>query len=35
MVYTATLSKIQRVMRWQPILEEFGPNIHHIYEVDK
>ena len=30
MFYAATLSESQRVMRWQLILEEFGPNIHHI-----
>ena len=29
-VYAATLSEYQRVMRWRLILEEFGPNIQHI-----
>ena len=33
-VYDATLSESQRVMLWQLILEEFGPNIHHISVVD-
>ena len=35
MVYAATLSEFQRVMHWQFILKEFGPNIQHIYGVDK
>ena len=35
MVYAATLSESQRVIRWKPILEEFGPNIQHIYGVEK
>ena len=34
MVYAATLSKSQKVMRWRLILEEFGPNIQHIAGVD-
>ena len=34
LVYAATLSEYQRVMCWKLILEEFGPNIHHIYGVD-
>ena len=34
MVYAATLSESQRVMRWGLIIEEFGPNIQHISEVD-
>ena len=29
-----TLSKYKRVMRWQLIIEEFGPNIQHIFGVD-
>ena len=33
MVYNATLSESQRVMRWQLILEEFGTNIQHIAGV--
>ena len=35
MVYAATWSESQRVMRWQPILEKFGPNIQHISGVEK
>ena len=31
MVYAATLSESQMVMCWQLIIEEFGPNIQHIY----
>ena len=34
LVYAATLSESQRVMRWQIILEEFGPNIQHIAGFD-
>ena len=34
MVYVATLSESQRVMRWRLILEEFGPNIQHISGVE-
>ena len=34
MVYAATLSESQRVMRWQINLEELGPNIQHIAGVD-
>ena len=30
MVYAATVSESQRVMRWRMILEEFGPDIVHI-----
>ena len=30
LVYDATLSEYQRVIRWRLILEEFGTNIHHI-----
>ena len=30
MVYAATLSEYQRVVRWRFILEEFGPNMQHI-----
>ena len=33
MVYAATLSKSQMVMRWWLILEEFGYNIHNISGV--
>ena len=35
MVYDATLSKFQRVMRWRLILEEFRTNIQHVAGVDK
>ena len=34
LVYAATLSESQRVMRWQLIIKEFGPNIQHIAGVD-
>ena len=34
MVYAATLSEYQKAMCWRLILEEFGPNIHHISGVD-
>ena len=34
LVYVATLSESQRVMRWRLILKEFGPNIQHISVVD-
>ena len=34
LTYEATLSESQRNMRWQLILEEFGPHIHHIAGVD-
>ena len=34
MVYAATLSESQRVMRCRLILEEFGPNINHIAGVE-
>ena len=30
LVYAATLSESQRVMRWRLIIEEFGPKIQHI-----
>ena len=30
LVHAATVSQSQRVMRWHMILEEFGPDIHHI-----
>ena len=33
LVYAANLSESQRVMRWQLILEEFGPNIQPIAGV--
>ena len=35
LVYVATLSESQRVMRWQLILEEFGTNIQHMAGVEK
>ena len=34
MVYAATLTESQRVMRWWLIIEEFGPNIQHISGFD-
>ena len=34
LVYAATLSESQMVMRWQLIFEEFGLNIQHIAGVD-
>ena len=34
MVYATTLNESQKVMRWQLILEGFGPNIQHISGVD-
>ena len=34
LVYAKTLSESQRVICWQLIFEEFGPNIHHIAGVD-
>ena len=34
LVYAATLSESQRVMRWRLILKDFGPNIQHISGVD-
>ena len=34
MVYVATLSESQRVMRLRLIIEEFGPTIQHIDGVD-
>ena len=34
MVYATTLSESQSMMRWQLILEDFGPNIQHIAVVD-
>ena len=33
MLYAATLSKSQRVMRWRLILKESGPSIQHISGV--
>ena len=35
LVYAATLSESQRVIRWRLILGEFGPNNQHIAGVDK
>ena len=34
LVYEATLSESQRVMRWCLLLKEFGLHIHHIAGVD-
>ena len=34
LVYAATLSESQIVMRWRLILEDFGPNIQHIAGID-
>ena len=34
LVYEATLSESQRVMRWRLLLKEFGPHIHHIAGVN-
>ena len=34
LVYEATLSESQRVMRWRLLLKEFGLHIHHIAGVD-
>ena len=34
LVYAATLSESQRVMRWLLIIEEFGSSIQHIAGVD-
>ena len=34
MVYAATLSESQRVMRLKITLKYFGPNIHHINGVN-
>jgi hypothetical protein len=34
LVYAATVSESQKVMRWRLILEEFGPNIQHIAGLD-
>ena len=34
LVYEATLSESQRVMRWWLLLKEFGPHIHHIAGID-
>ena len=34
LVYAATLGESQRVMRWQLIIECFGPDIQHIAGVD-
>ena len=31
LLYAATHSEHLRVMHWRLILEEFGPNIQHIY----
>ena len=34
MVYAATLSKSQRVIRWRIIIKEFGPSIQHVAGVE-
>ena len=34
MIYAATLSEYQRVMRWKLIIEEFEPTIQNIAGVD-
>ena len=34
LMYAATLSESQRVMRWRLILKEFNPNIQHISGMD-
>ena len=34
MIYAATLSESQRVMRWRLVHEEFEPDIQHIAGVD-
>ena len=34
LLYAATMSESQRVIRCRLILEEFGPNIQHIVGVD-
>ena len=34
MVYATTLCESQRVIFWQLIIKQFGPNIHHIAGVD-
>ena len=34
LVYEATLSESQRIMRWWLLLEDFGPHIHHIAGID-
>ena len=35
MFYATTLIEYKMLMFWQPIIEYFGPNIQHIYGVDK
>ena len=34
LLYAATLSESQRVMRWWLIIKWFGNNINHIYGVE-
>ena len=34
MVYAATQSEPQRVIRWRIIIKESGPNIQHIAGID-
>ena len=34
MVYATTMSESQRVVLWQLILKEFGPNIQHVTGFD-